>query len=187
VRGLMGLTGLTGITRVMAVVALLATVAAAPACRTKKKAHAVVVADDGQLFSVVNVADPRAVVQLVRGFHNLENDAWRWTMKNFTVTLRPPAGSAQSGAQLELKFTLPDVVFSREGALTLRARVNGIDLSPETYSKAGDATYTRDVPASALGRDTVSFDFSTNKGIPPSDNDNRELSIIVTTIGLTTK
>jgi hypothetical protein len=171
----------------MAVVALLAIVAVAPACRIKKKAAARVVEDDGQLASVVNVADPRAAVQLVRGFHNLENNAWRWTMKNFTVTLRPPAGSAQSGAQLELKFALPDVVFSREGAVTLRARVNGIELGPETYSKAGEATYTRDVPASVLGRDAVSFDFSANKGIPPSDNDSRELSIIVTSIGLTTK
>jgi hypothetical protein len=108
-------------------------------------------------------------------------------MKNFAVTLRPPAGSAQSGAQLELKFTLPAVIFDRLGPIILAARVSGIDLAPETYSQAGEFTYTRDIPASVLGGDAVSFDFSVNKAIPPSDKDARELAIIVTTIGLTPK
>jgi hypothetical protein len=124
---------------------------------------------------------------LIRGFHSLENDSWRWTMKNFTVTLRPPAGSGQNGAQLELKFAFPDAIFGQVGPMTLDARVKDIDLGPETYSKAGDATYTRDVPASVLAGDAVTFDFSANKGIPPSDKDARELAIIVTTVGLTPK
>ena len=175
------------LTRLAAAFALIAVIAIAPACRMKKKARGAVIEDDGQLSSVVSTADPHAAVQLVRGFHGLENDSWRWTMKNFTVTLRPPAGSAQSGAQLELKFNFPAVIFDRVGPITLSARVGGLDLAPETYSQAGDATYTRDIPASVLGGDAVSFDFAVNKAIPPSDKDARELAIIVTTIGLTPK
>jgi hypothetical protein len=177
----------TRVTRVTAAFLLIAIVALAPACRIKKKARGGVIEDDGQLASIVNVADPRAAVQLVRGFHNLENDSWRWTMKNFTVALRPPAGSAQSGAQLELKFTIPAVIFDRLGPIVLAGRVGGIDLAPETYSQAGDFAYTRDIPASALGGDAVSLDFSVNKGIPPTDKDARELAIVVTTVGLTPK
>jgi hypothetical protein len=173
--------------RVTCAIALLAVVAIAPACRMKKKSHANVTEDDGQLASIVNVADPRATIQLVRGFHAVESDSWRWTMKNFTVTLRPPSGSAQNGAKLELKFSIPDVIFDRVGAITLGARVNGVDLGPETYSKAGDDAYTRDVPASALQGDAATFDFSVNKSLPPSDKDQRELSIIVTTVGLVLK
>ncbi len=173
--------------KVKCAIALLAVVAIAPACRTKKKAHANVTEDDGQLASIVNVADPRATIQLVRGFHAVESDSWRWTMKNFTVTLRPPSGAAQNGARLELKFAIPDVIFDRVGAITLGARVNGVDLGPQTYSKAGEDAYTRDVPASALQGDAATFDFSVNKSLPPSDKDQRELSIIVTTIGLVLK
>jgi hypothetical protein len=177
----------TRVTRLTTALLLIAIVAVTPACRVKKKARGTVIEDDGQLSSIVNVADPRAAVQLVRGFHSLENDAWRWTMKNFTVALRAPAGAAQSGAHLELKFSLPAVVFDRLGPIKVNARVGAVDLAPETYSQAGDATYARDIPASALSGDTVSVDFSVDKAIPPSDKDGRELAIIVTTIALTPK
>jgi hypothetical protein len=175
------------VTRLTAAFALIAIVAIAPACRVKKKARGAVIEDAGQLSSIVSVTDPHAAIQLVRGFHPIENDAWRWTMKNFTVTLRPPAGSAGSGARLELKFNFPAAIFDRVGPITLSARVGGLDLAPETYSQAGDATYTRDIPASVLGGEAVSFDFAVNKAIPPSDKDARELAVIVTTIGLTSK
>lgn len=75
--------------RLIAAAVLMAIVALAPACRTKRKPRAKIAEDDGQLASVVNVADPRAAIQLVSGFHALENDSWRWTARQFTVTLRP--------------------------------------------------------------------------------------------------
>jgi len=175
------------VTRITAAFALTAIVAMAPACRIKKNTSATVIEDDGQLVSIVNVADPRAAVQLIRGFHGLENDSWRWTMKNFTVALRPPAGAAQSGAHLELKLTIPAVILDRVGPITVTGRVGGAELAPETYSQAGDGAYARDIPASALAGDAVSFDFSVDKAIPPSNKDARELAIIVRTIGLTPK
>ena len=143
--------------------------------------------DDGQLVSMMNVADPRGAVQLTRGFYDLENKSWRWTMKNFTATLRPPAHAAQKGAVLELKFAIPDVMFNRVGAMTLDARINGIDLGPETYSNAGDYTYTRDIPATTLASDAVAVDFAVDKGLPPGDPDPRELAVIVTSVGLISK
>jgi hypothetical protein len=133
------------------------------------------------------MGDPRAAVQLTRGFHGLENQSWRWTMKDFTATLRPPARAAATGASLQLKFTIPDVMFNRVGPMTISARVNGLDLGPQTYSQTGDFNYTRDVPATALSGDAVSVDFHVDKGLPPSDQDTRELAIIVTAVGLLPK
>jgi len=153
-------------------------------CRIKKNA-AKNAEDDGGLVSVINVADPRGSAQLTRGFHGLENQSWRWTMKNFTATLRPPKEAAQKGARLELKFTIPDVMFNRVGPMTVDARINGIDLGPQTYSNAGDFNYTRDIPANALAADAVAVDFAVDKGLPPGDPDPRELAVIVTSVGLT--
>jgi hypothetical protein len=164
---------------------LLAFVVIAPACRTRRKGARAV--DDGKPLSVVKVGDPRGAVQLIRGFHNVENGSWRWVTKNFTASLHPPAGSATNGATLELKFTLPEAIFSQLGAMTIRARVAATDLTPETYSKAGDYTYSRDLPPSALQGDMVTVEFFTDKALPPSATDDRELSIIVTSAGLLAK
>ncbi len=158
------------------------------ACRIHKHGpHAQAAEDDGQLVSVINMNDPRASVQLTRGFHGLENNAWRWTMKNFTATLRTPANASKSGATLQLKLTIPDVMFNRVGPMTLDARVNGLDLGPETYSHTGDYIYTRDVPPAALSADAVAIDFHVDKGLPPTEQETRELAVIVTTVGLLPK
>jgi hypothetical protein len=167
----------------MAAVALLMFVMLAPAgCRRKKKGRT---REDG-LASVINVADPADSAQLVRGFSAVEADAWRWSTSKFAVVLRPPAGAAQNGAKLELRFTLADAV-SKLGPVTVSATVNGTAVDPETFSQAGDFTYSHDVPASALGSDVVTVEFSTDKALPPNEKDKRELALIVKTMGLVPK
>lgn len=158
----------------------------APACRIHKK-HAETPAQDNGLVSVINVADPRAAAQLTRGFYDLEHDSWRWTAQSFSVTLRPPANASNAGANLELKFTIPPVMFNRVGAMTIDGRVNGLDLGEQTFSEAGDFTYSRDVPAVALNSGTVAIDFHVDKSLPPSKKDTRELAVIVTSVGLIPK
>lgn len=140
-----------------------------------------------ELAPMVHAADPKGAFQLVRGFHEIEQNAWRWTMREFVVTLRPPAQAAEKGAVLRLKFTVPEPVIAKLKAITLAARVGGASLVPETYSKPGDYVYTRDVPASALAGDVVSVEFSLDKAIPPSPADQRELGVVVTSVGLETK
>jgi hypothetical protein len=174
--------------RSSAALALMILLIAVPACRIHKNGpHAKAAEDDGQLVSVINVGDPRAAVQLTRGFHGLENDSWRWTMKSFTATLRPPANASKTGASLQLKFSIPQVMFDRVGDMRVEARVNGFDLGPQTYTQPGDYIYTRDVPPTALAGDAISIDFHVDKGLPPTDQDARELALIVTTIGLLPK
>ncbi len=172
--------------RLIVAVAMLALLASA-GCKSRRKARGGAAADDGQLVSIVNVADPRAAIQLTRGFHTIENDSWRWAMKTFAVALRRPTGAAQNGARLELKFVLPEAIFSKVGPTTISATINGVALAPETYSAAGEGTYARDVPASALNSDTINVEFNVDKGIPAGDQDSRELAIIVTTVGLLPK
>jgi hypothetical protein len=170
--------------RLIAALALLAFVTLAPVgCRRKKKGRA---REDG-LASVINVADPADSPQLVKGFSNVEADAWRWSTSKFSVVLRPPAGAAQNGAKLQLTFTLNDGVVGKLGPVTVSAKVNGTAVDPETFSQAGDYTYAHDVPASALGSDVVTVEFSTDKALAPTDVDKRELALIVKTIGLISK
>ena len=170
--------------RLIAALVLLMFVTLAPSgCRRKKKGRT---REDG-LASVINVADPADSAQIVRGFSNVEADAWRWSTSKFSVVLRPPPGAAQNGAKLELNFTLHEAVVGKLGPVTLSATVNGTPVAPETFSQAGDFTYSHDVPASALGSDVVTVEFSTDKALPPTEKDKRELALIVKSIGLAAK
>ncbi len=164
---------------------LIAALAFAPAgCkRRKKKAPE----EPTGLATMVHAADPRAQTQLVRGFHGVEQNAWRWTAGSFAATLRPPAGAAQKGATLQFKFVIPDVILNQLKQMTLSVKVNGQALPPETYTKAGEYTYSRDVPANLLTQDVVNVEFALDKFLPASAQDIRDLGVIMTMVGFEAK
>ena len=156
-------------------------------CKRRRHVPGANTADDGALASMVNVADPRTSLQLVKGFYSLENNSWRWTAGSFAVTLKPPRNAVQNGARLVLKFVIPDVVMQQLHSINLSAKVSGIDVPPEDFTQAGQYTYSRDVPASALTSDAVNVDFTLDKYLPPSSSDKRELGVIVSAAGFEAK
>ena len=155
-------------------------------CQRKKITPPVdAVKDEGTvLSSSVQVADPQTAFQLLRGFHTLEQNSWRWTMQRFSVALKPPPGSAQKGATLVLHFSIPDTVLQKIGKVTLRASVAGVGLPPATYSKTGDAVYKQAVPAQVLNGETATFDFTLDKALAAGVVDSRELGVVVSRISL---
>ena len=144
-------------------------------------------AQGAALSSMVHVADPRAALQLTRGFHQVEHDSWRWTEGSFAATLGAPPGSSQQGALLVLRFSIPEVVIQTLKTIRLSASVNGLALPPQEYSKPGQYTYARDIPPSALAAQAVSVEFTLDKFLPPSASDERALGVIVSAIGFEAK
>lgn len=140
-----------------------------------------------RLSAVVHTADPKTAAQLVKGFHDVEGNAWRWTAKQFAVTLHVPPGSNLAGARLVLNFSVPEVIATRLGAVTLSARIGEARLTPETVSGAGEYIYAREVPAAALAGETALVEFSLDKALPPGSADARELGIVASTIALEPK
>jgi hypothetical protein len=161
----------------LALVAMIALAVTGPAaCKRKKNAV------HGPL-STVAMNDAGAASQLKSGFYGIEGGSWRWTARTFSVALLPPAGSAQNGSRLHLKFTLPDAVINQVGPMQLSASVNGAALKPELYSKAGSYDYEREVEASSQPG-LVTVEFSCEKALPPSGDDQRELALIAVSAGL---
>jgi hypothetical protein len=157
-------------------------------CKRKKREPSKASEDEpAGLATMIHAADPRSNIQFVRGFYGVEGGSWRWTQKNFAITLKPPAGAANKGATLQLSFAIPDTVIQKMGPITLSASIGTVKLDPETYTKAGEYTYSRDVPASAMKGDAVRVDFALDKALPPTGQDSRELGIIVTLAGFEAK
>jgi hypothetical protein len=156
------------------------------ACKRKAPAGTQSV-DTKRIASRVQMGDPRAAGQLVSGFYDIEENAWRWTGKQFVVELGTPLGAAGRGATLELTFTIPPVVIEKNGSVTLSATVDGNVLAPETYTTAGEHTYKRDVPASLLGGDSVKASFELDKATSPGGADQRVLGVVTNSAALVRK
>lgn len=144
-------------------------------CKRQPVASSEVGEQPPELLSVIEMSNPMGAPQLTHGFHAVEN-GWRWTESKFGVTLGSPGGAAK----LELKLSIPAAVIARTGPLTLSASVNGQALPPETFAQPGDHVYTREVSA---GPGPAVVEFSTDKALPPSGDDVRELAVIVTRVG----
>jgi hypothetical protein len=143
------------------------------------------------LASTIYAGDPNVAARFAKGFYDVEENAWRWTGKEFSVDLSAPLHSDQRGAQLVLKLAVPDPVIQKLGSIQLSATIQGYKLEPQIYTKPGQYTYTRDVPAEKLQdkqqSDVVRIDFAVDHTLPPSDADHRELGIIVSEVGLVAK
>ena len=157
-------------------------------CRKKNKPRTDLITEEpAGLVTMLHTADPRGAVQLLRGFHEVENDQWRWTAGEFAVTLRVPKGAAQKGANLILKFAIAEASIRKFGSVSISARLDNTDLPAENFTASGLGTYTRDIPASALTGEAVTVSFKVNKFIPASDADQRDLGVIASLIGLEAK
>ena len=89
-------------------------------CKKSKKDVQYVEEGGSQLSSAVNVADPKAAIQLLRGFHDVENSAWRWTGPKFAVALRPPKEVPAEGAKLFMEYAVPDLFMQQVAQIVQR-------------------------------------------------------------------
>jgi hypothetical protein len=136
---------------------------------------------------VIDMGDPKREKQLVSGFYAIENNSWRWTAKDFTVTLRPPAGSAVQGATLIFALSIPQATVDKLKSITLSAFVNGTALAPETYARGGQYEYKRAVPPTLMKGRSARVEFHLDKSMPPADGDARELGVVARSVGLESK
>jgi hypothetical protein len=177
------------LSRRAAITSIGAAAAAGFGCKRREKVRLEDKAERGPavIESTVHTADPQSASQLLKGFHEIEQNSWRWTAGQFAVSLRPPKGSAESGATLVMKFTIPDAVVARVKTTTLTAAISGKTVGSSTYSTAGEYTFTADVPAGTLGSEPVTVEFSLSGFLPAGTVDARELGVVVSSISFEPK
>ena len=162
---------------------LLVTLAFTPlGCKRKKAGQ-----EAPRMASIIHMGDPKTATQLIGGFYGIEENAWRWTARRFSLVLHPPSGASQKGAILQLRLTVPPVIIEKLTTISLSATVNGSALPPETYTQAGDYTYTREVAPALLAGGSVRVDFELDKSMPPAGADARDLGLVVLSAGLELK
>ncbi len=134
--------------------------------------------------SVINVADSTVARQLMGGFYKIEAKKWRWTAREFVVSLLPPPGAEQKGAKLDLQLFIPEDQIAKIGPMTLKAEIDDLTLLPETYSKGGSLSYVREIPPARLKTNVLPVIFTFDKAYQSGGVDGRELGAVVTMISL---
>ena len=119
------------------------------------------------------IVDLESNVRLGEGWHDLEYRTWRWTSKRFSML----ADLAKGATTLEFRFSIPEPVCRRLGALTLSARANGVMLGPRIYPAAGMHRYVAALPPGLAGE--LRIDFELDKSLDDPGLDARELGLQV--------
>jgi hypothetical protein len=133
--------------------------------------------------SSLRTGDARRANQL-DGFHQIEEAGWRWTKREFAVTLALPELPAGGSARLTLDLYVPDTIIGKLGPITISAQLNHHPLKPETYAKPGSYTVTRDVPGTWLSPGSNRIEFSLDKALEPTATETRELGVVVSAAAL---
>lgn len=118
---------------------------------------------------------------LLQGWHSVEEGGWRWTDRRFSVLLRPKNPDART---LRLSVAVLDIMLHNRRSLTLSAKVNGVPLPPETFTRTGRCVYTRVLPDAAGARGEYLVEFELDGAIPPAGLEERELGLIVSSVGI---
>ena len=135
------------------------------------------------------MADPATAAQLIGGFYSVEGtgeNSWRWTGPEVTVALGPPR-DARNGARLRVRLYFPETQIQKVGPIRLTAFVDGERLMPETYAKAGNYEFVRDVPQCLLDTNVVPVRLSFFPYAPKSDTEDRTLAAVISLAALEPK
>jgi hypothetical protein len=156
------------------------------ACQRPKPAPSVIEEAPG-LAQTVAMGNLEHAKQLGKGFYAVEDGAWRWTQGKFALQLRPPLQAEARGATLVVKGTIPPAVIEKLKDVTVSTVVNGVRLKTTNFARAGAMTLRLDVPANAFRGETAAVEFILDKVLPPRPDDQRELGLIVSSIGFERK
>lgn len=125
-------------------------------------------------------AEKAMPVELLSGWHEVEDGCWRWTERIFSARL--PALSRSPCRVLRLSLFLPDEVLTRFGAIELTATVSGYRLAAQTYAKPGEHAYVQRIPQALGTGESLTVSFRLSHALAPDDDDPRERGIIVSSI-----
>jgi tRNA (mo5U34)-methyltransferase len=128
--------------------------------------------DERAFYLLESKRCPKYSVQLMEGWHELEQVAYRWTERRFSIEIRRPH---------LISFATMQFAFRVEGLapVTLQARVNGVDQPPAKFPENGEHSYEISISAQTLKAPVVRVDFELDKSLAAESADGRELGLLV--------
>jgi SAM-dependent methyltransferase len=114
---------------------------------------------------------PRYSIQLLDGWHDLEQDSYRWTKRTFSVLVKRPHLFEPSTARFRFRLTVEDVV-------NVNVSVNGAAHAAHQFTGKTEHCFEVDLTGRPVQAAPIRLDFSTNARVK-AGGDERELALLV--------
>jgi hypothetical protein len=119
---------------------------------------------------------PELLVRPVYGWFAPENNAWRWTAKNFGLELVPPAEGTLS--EFALRIEVPAALFEANDQVEVSCTIEGGLAGTLTCTRAETLEFRGRFPSSST-TEPFRLDFKVKSGYVPPGGDQRDLGVIV--------
>jgi len=121
--------------------------------------------------------DRLANVELLDGWHRAEGTGWRWTGREFSFRIRSTGAARPRTVAIDL--FLPDELFAANGTVALSGTVNGSELEPAEFRRAGAHVLVRPLPRDA---EDMVVRFCLASALAADAHDSRERGVVVVSI-----
>ncbi len=116
-------------------------------------------------------------LDLLEGWHHVEESGWRWTEKRFSARAVNRVGMKHSSVAMRI-FAPPQLI-EKHGSISLRAKIDDVELEPLVMEEAGIHVFVRKVPRPS---EETSVVFQLDNVLGAEEGYSRELGIIVATL-----
>ena len=116
-------------------------------------------------------------LELLDGWHHVEDSGWRWTQRQFWARATSRVGVKHSS--IAMRVFAPPALIEKFGSISLRARIDDIDVQPLVMREPGIHLFQRKIPRPS---EVTSVVFRLDNVLGSEEGYSRELGIIVASI-----
>ena len=119
-------------------------------------------------------------LDLLEGWHPVEDSGWRWTERHFAARATSRVGMKHS--KIAMRVFAPPLVIEKFGSVTLRAKIDDVEVQPLVIRDPGIHEFIRKIPKPS---ESTSVVFHLDRALGPEAGYSRELGIIVASLEVT--
>jgi SAM-dependent methyltransferase len=119
-------------------------------------------------------------LDLLEGWHQVEESGWRWTERQFAARATSRRGVRHS--RMAMRVFAPPLLIEKFGSITLRATIDDAEVRPLVMRDPGIHEFVRKIPKPS---EVTSVVFHLDKALGPDAGYSRELGVIVASIEFT--
>jgi hypothetical protein len=120
---------------------------------------------------------PELHVRTLEGWHEIEQNQWRWTAKRFSIEVTLP--ETEPAAEFALRFRVPEAVLAQQQSVRVECRWGELLLGAIHCDKPEPIEFRGVIPASAGAGAVLRLEFTVDSAYVSGAGDVRDLGVIV--------